>query len=127
MPRSINRVMLIGHLGADAETRQLESGSVTAFSLATERKWKGKDGEWKSETDWHRIVAWNSDKVATYLLKGKPVYIEGRLRQRSYDKDGEKRYVTEVVAENIILLGGGGADHSKNDSKNVPSDDDVPF
>ena len=109
--RSVNKVILMGHLGRDAETKFTPSGaSVTNFTLATSRRWKDQQsGEWKEETDWHRIVYWRAENVANYLLKGKQVYVEGRLQTRSYeDKDGKKVYVTEVVCEDLILLGGRG-------------------
>ncbi len=109
--RSVNKVILIGHLGKDAETKFTPSGtSVTNFNLATNRRWKDQQsGEWKEETDWHRVVYWRSENIANYLLKGKQIYVEGRLQTRNYDdKDGRKVYVTEVVADDIILLSGGG-------------------
>ncbi len=111
--RSVNKVILIGHLGKDAETKFTPSGaSVTNFTLATSRRWKDQQsGEWKEETDWHRVVYWRAENVANYLLKGKQVYLEGRLQTRSYeDKDGKKVYVTEVVCEDLILLGSGRAE-----------------
>ena len=98
--RSVNKVILLGHLGKDAETKFTPSGvSVTNFTLATNRRWKDQQsGEWKEETEWHRIVLWRSENVSNYLLKGKQVYIEGRLQTRSYeDKEGRKVYTTEVV------------------------------
>jgi single-strand DNA-binding protein len=110
--RSVNKVILLGHLGKDAETRYTASGSaVSNFSLATNRRWKDQQsGEWKEETEWHNIVLWKSENLQNYLQKGKQVYIEGRLQTRSWeDKDGNKRYTTEVVAENLILLSGSGA------------------
>jgi len=109
--RSVNKVILLGHLGKDAETKFTASGSsVSNFTLATNRRWKDKQtGEFKEETDWHRCVLWDSEHVSSYLLKGKQIYIEGRLRTRSYDdKDQQKRYVTEVVCDDLILLGGRG-------------------
>lgn len=109
--RSVNKVILVGHLGKDAEQKFTPGGqSVTKFTLATGRRWKDKQtGDWKEETDWHNIVLWQSENLSPYLLKGKQVYVEGRLSTRSYeDKDGQKRYVTEVVAEDVILLGGRG-------------------
>jgi single-strand DNA-binding protein len=105
--RSVNKVILLGHLGKDAETKFTPSGSsVSNFTLATSRRWKDKQtGEFKEETDWHRCVLWDSERVSTYLLKGKQVYIEGRLRTRSYDdKDQQKKYVTEVICDELILL-----------------------
>ncbi len=109
--RSVNKVILLGHIGKDAETRFTPSGaSVANFTLATNRRWKDKQtGEWKEETDWHKITMWSAEHVAPYLLKGKQVYVEGRIQNRSYDdKDGQKRYVTEIVADDVILLGGQG-------------------
>lgn len=147
---SLNKVQLIGHLGRDAETRFTASGTAcTNFSLATSRRWKDKStDEWKEETDWHNIVLWRSENLAQYLTKGKQVYVEGRLQTRKWeDKEGQTRYTTEVVVENILLLGGKG-DQAKDESGVVSkprsqgslarasradapapeiSDDDVPF
>ena len=109
--RSVNKVILLGNLGRDAETRFTTSGVArTTFSVATARRWKDQQtGEWKEETDWHNVVLWRQENLANYLTKGKQVYVEGRLRTRSYDdKDGNKRYVTEVVADDVLLLGGRG-------------------
>jgi len=109
--RSVNKVILLGHLGKDAETKFTPSGvAVTNFTLATSRRWKDQQsGEWKEETEWHRVVMWRSENVSNYLQKGKQVYIEGRLQTRSWDdKDGQKRYTTEVVVDDLILLGGRG-------------------
>jgi single-strand DNA-binding protein len=107
--RSVNKVILVGNLGKDAETKFTPGGAaVTKFSIATGRRWKDQQsGEWKEETDWHNVVLWRAENLANYLTKGKQVYIEGRLHTRSYDdKDGKKQYFTEVVAEDVILLGG---------------------
>lgn len=109
--RSINKVILLGHLGKDAETKFTPSGvAVTNFTLATSRRWKDQQsGEWKEETEWHRVVMWRSENVSNYLLKGKQIYVEGRLQTRSWeDKDGQKRYTTEIVCDDLILLGGRG-------------------
>lgn len=109
--RSVNKVILIGHLGKDAETRYTQSGvAVTRFTLATNRRVKdGTTGEWKDETDWHNITVWRQENLAQYLTKGKQVYVEGRLQTRSYeDKDNQRRYITEVVAEEVFLLGSRG-------------------
>jgi single-strand DNA-binding protein len=109
--RSVNKVILLGHLGKDAETRYTASGAaVSNFTLATNRRWKDQQsGEWKEETEWHNIVLWKSENLQNYLQKGKQVYIEGRMQTRSWeDKEGNKRYTTEVVAENLILLSGSG-------------------
>ena len=109
--RSVNKVILLGNLGKDAETKFTPSGVPrSTFSLATSRRWKDQQsGEWKEETDWHNILLWRAENVANYLLKGKKVYIEGHLQTRSYeDKDGQKKYFTEVVCDELILLGGRG-------------------
>src|SRR5580692_3873204 len=105
--RSVNKVILIGHLGRDAETKFTPGGAaVTKFSVATNRRWKDKEsGEWKEETDWSNVTLWRSENLANYLTKGKQVYVEGRLQTRSYeDKDGKKVYATDVVADDVILL-----------------------
>ena len=109
--RSVNKVILLGHLGKDAETKFTPSGVARSnFTLATNRRWKDQQtGEWKEITDWHNIVLWRSENVANYLLKGKQVYIEGRLESRSWeDKEGQKKYITEVVCDDLVLLGGRG-------------------
>ena len=154
--RSINKVILIGHLGRDAETKFTPSNvAVTKFSVATNRRWKDQQsGEWKEETDWANVVLWRQENLANYLTKGKQVYVEGRLQTRSWDdKDGKKQYSTEVVAEDVILLGGrdgGGGGGSRDEFNQQPvsmprsaqkgkpagdeqgmeqgiTDDDVPF
>ncbi len=110
--RSVNKVILLGHLGRDAETKFTPGGAaVTKFSVATSRRWKDKQsGEFKEETDWTNIVLWQSENLSAYLTKGKQVYVEGRIHTRSYeDKDGKKVYSTEVIADDVILLGSGGA------------------
>jgi single-strand DNA-binding protein len=107
--RSVNKAILIGHLGRDAETKFTPAGAaMTKFSVATNRRWKDQQtGEWKEETDWVNVVLWRSENLANYLLKGKQVYVEGRIQTRSWDdKDGKKQYMTEVVADDVILLGG---------------------
>lgn len=118
--RSVNKVILVGHLGRDAETKFTPSGAaVTKFSVATNRRWKDQQsGEWKEETNWTNVSLWRAENLAQYLTRGKQVYVEGRLQTRSYDdKDGKKVYATDVVAEDVILLsgnrgegGGGGGD-----------------
>jgi single-strand DNA-binding protein len=118
--RSVNKVILLGHLGKDAETKFTPNGvSRSTFTIATNRRWKDQQsGEWKEETDWHNCVIWRSENVANYLLKGKQVYVEGRLQTRSWeDKDGQKKYMTEVVCDDLILLGGrGGGGESSGES-----------
>ena len=122
--RSVNKVILLGHLGKDAETRFTTGGAArTTFSVATNRRWKDQQtGEWKEETDWHNVVLWRQENVANYLTKGKQVYVEGRLQTRSYeDKDGKKVYSTEVVADDVLLLGGrGGETAGQDESQSQP-------
>ena len=139
--KSLNRVELIGNIGRDAETKYTPNGTpCSKFSIATGRRWKDKQsGEWKEETDWHNVVLWQAEKLAPYLVKGKQVYLEGRLQTRSFEnKSGVKQYVTEVVASDVILLGGGErsgrpVDHNvdppfhSGDPEPPVSEDDVPF
>ncbi len=119
--RSVNKVILLGHLGRDAETRYTASGvPVSRFTLATNRRVKdSQTGDWKDETDWHNITLWRNENLAPYLTKGKQVYIEGSLRTRSWDdKDGQKRYTTEVVVDDIILTssqGGPGREPARSE------------
>jgi single-strand DNA-binding protein len=103
----LNKVQLIGRLGADPETRYTQAGmQVTTFSLATNRQWTGKDGQQQEETEWHSIVTW--DKLAQicseYLVRGALVFVEGRLHTRSWEADGVKHYRTEVVASDMLML-----------------------
>ncbi len=146
--RSLNKVMLIGNLGKDAETKHTAGGVArTIFTVATSRRWKDQQtGEWREETDWHDVVLWRSENVAPYLQKGKQVFVEGRLQTRSWeDQSGNRRYRTEVVADNLILLRGGPADAggpsavaggqsaaasgatAGGDAGQGITDDDVPF
>jgi len=142
-------VILVGNLGRDAETRFTPSGTArTTFSIATSRRWKDQQtGEWREETDWHNIVLWRQENLANYLTKGKQIYVDGRLQSRSYDdRDGNKRYITEVVAQDVVLLGGRGdvPQEPSGEPASAPrpqkeastegspidsgiSDDDVPF
>jgi single-strand DNA-binding protein len=110
MAFSLNRVMLIGNLGKDPELKALASGShVATFSLATNRRWKDKNGETHDETQWHNIVAWawQAEALAKNLKKGSKVYVEGRLTNRSWDdQQGQKHYITEIVLENFVLVDG---------------------
>jgi single-strand DNA-binding protein len=113
----INKVILVGHLGKDPEVRNLEGGvSVTSFPLATSETFN-KDGKKVEQTEWHNIVMWRglAEVAARFLSKGKLVYIEGKLRTRSFeDKEGVKKYTTEIVAENFTMLG------RKSDFENEP-------
>lgn len=105
----INKVILVGHLGKDPEIRTLESGvKVATFSLATSESYRNKDGQRVEQTEWHNIVAWRglAEIIEKYLKKGNMVYIEGRIRTRSYEKDGLKKYITEINADNMVMLGG---------------------
>jgi len=107
MAFSLNKVMLIGSLGKDAETRfTTDNKSVTNFSIATENSYKGKDDNWIKETTWHNIVSWNlSDFFKDALRKGAKFYVEGRISKRDYtDKEGIKKYIVEVVSEKLIPL-----------------------
>jgi len=106
---SVNKAILIGNLGKDPEIRYTPSGqAVASFSIATKERWRDKDGQPQERTDWHNIVAWGrqGEIAKDYLKKGSPVYIEGRIQNRSYDdKDGNKRYISEIVVQRLQLLG----------------------
>jgi single-strand DNA-binding protein len=109
MAGSLNKVMLIGNVGRDPEMRYLQSGEpVTTFSVATNRRWTGQDGQPREETEWHNIVAWRklAEQCNEYLSKGRKVYIEGRLQTRSWDDQatGQKRFRTEIVADRMDML-----------------------
>jgi single-strand DNA-binding protein len=110
---SVNKVILIGNLGADPETRYLPSGdAVTNIRIATTENWKDKSGERQEHTEWHRVSFFGktAEIAAEYLKKGSPVYVEGRIRTRKWqDKEGQDRYSTEIVADRMQLLGGRGA------------------
>jgi single-strand DNA-binding protein len=138
--KSVNKAILVGHLGKDAEARFTPTGiQVAQFTVATTRKWKDQhSAEWKEETDWHNCIRWRSENIINYLKKGQPVYLEGRLQTRSYqDKEGVKRYVTEVVVEDLSLLNRAPAraegysqptgPASSPESSSGITDDDVPF
>ena len=108
---NLNKALIMGHLGQDPETRAVPSGdAVTNISVASTRKWKDKQsGQQKEETEWHRVVFFGrlAEVVAQYLKKGDPIYVEGRLRTRSWEKDGSKHYSTEIVAQEMQMLGSG--------------------
>jgi single-strand DNA-binding protein len=116
MSRSLNRVQLIGNLGADPEVRSTSNGGrVANLSLATSRQWKGTSGDKQEKTEWHRVVLWNNkgsnlaDIAERYCKKGDKVYVEGSIEYRSWqDKEGQTRYTTEVIARELILLSGKG-------------------
>ncbi|WKW12524.1 single-stranded DNA-binding protein [Pseudogemmatithrix spongiicola] len=117
MSRSLNKVTLIGNLGADPEIRTTPNGSkVAQFSLATGRQWTSASGEKQEKTEWHKCVAWNAkgrgtglaDVIERYVKKGDKLYVEGEIQYRQYeDKDKQTRYVTEINVREILLLGGG--------------------
>lgn len=144
---TVNRVILVGNLGRDAELRYTGGGTPVAnFSLATTEVFKDKEGQRREETEWHRVslMGKQAESVAEYLRKGKQIYVEGRLRTRTWDdKEGNKRTTTEVIANRVVLLGSGGgqrrdADHetghetmggggSEQPAPSMPGDDEVPF
>ncbi len=107
---SVNKVILVGNLGKDPELRYTPSGAAVAtFSIATTERYKDRDGNRQEKTEWHNIVAWRqlAEICGKYLHKGKQVYIEGKIQTRSYDdRDGNKRYITEIVADQMQMLGG---------------------
>ena len=136
----INKAMLVGRLGKDPEVRYTPDGAmVTSFSLATDEQWKDKNGEKVQKTEWHRIVTFGklAEICGNYLVKGKLIFIEGRIQTRSWDdKEGVKRYTTEIVANNMQMLDSKGqnkAEGSSHDSTPSPADssstpmEDVPF
>ncbi len=146
---SVNKVILVGNLGRDAELKFTPNGfPISSFSLATTDRRKDKDNNWQERTEWHRIklLGKQAESLQDYLKKGKQIYVEGRLETRSWDdKDGQKKYMTEIIADRIQLLGGrgdgGGRSAGRGDdtdhyeemgapSAGAPSDltdDDIPF
>jgi single-strand DNA-binding protein len=123
---SVNKVILVGNLGRDPEVRQTTGGvSVCGFSLATTRNWKNRDsGERQEETEWHRVICYDrlADVAGQYLTKGRSVYVEGRLKTRTWeDKDGKDRYTTEIVVEHLQLLGARGDDDSSGSARPAPA------
>jgi single-strand DNA-binding protein len=108
---SVNKVILVGNLGRDAELRYTPGGSAVAtLNMATTEVWNDKQGQKQEKTEWHRVILWGkqAESLQEYLTKGKQIYVEGRLQTREWEKDGVKRYTTEVKADRITLLGGGG-------------------
>ncbi|TAE29902.1 MAG: single-stranded DNA-binding protein [Candidatus Kapaibacterium sp.] len=142
MSRGFNRVVLIGNVGKDPEVRYTTSGvPVATFALATSEMWKDKDGSPQERTDWHNVVAWRklAEIIQEIVKKGSRLLVEGKIQTRSYEKNGEKRYVTEIVADNVLLLDGRkNADefvqhyaetslNAGNASDSSPSDEELPF
>jgi single-strand DNA-binding protein len=143
--RGVNKVILIGNLGKDPEVKHLDNGTVLArFPLATSETYKNKDNEKVTSTEWHNIVLFNrqAEIAEKYVKKGDALYLEGRIRTRSYDdKDGNKKYITEIIGNNMQMLGGGksentGMDNSAQVSEaktsapqnQIPEEeDDLPF
>jgi len=145
MPKSINKVILVGNVGADPEVKYTPSGvPVGKFSLATNERFKNKSGEWQDRTEWHKIVAWQrlAEIVGEYVSKGSKVYIEGKLQTSSWEdrRSGEKKYRTEIVARDLVLLGlreNGNLkpEHATSGEQSEPdvagsgdiTDEDIPF
>ncbi|MBI5019826.1 MAG: single-stranded DNA-binding protein [Ignavibacteriales bacterium] len=135
--KSLNKVMLIGHLGKDPEVSYTASGvAVGKFSIATNESWKDQDGNLQERTEWHNIVVWRklAEICGQYLKKGSKAYLEGRLQTRSWDdkNTGVKRYTTEIIADNLIMLdskgqGGGEMDIPQREETAAPEKDDLPF
>lgn len=134
MGRGINKVILIGHLGADPEVRYTANGTAVArFNIATTEVYTDKDGNRQELTEWHRIVAWRklAEFCGQYLAKGRMVYVEGRLRTRAWEKDGSKRYTTEVEARDLRILSPVGERPAPEEPLPSPppeiAEDDFPF
>ncbi|TVR77169.1 MAG: single-stranded DNA-binding protein [Chitinophagaceae bacterium] len=144
--RGLNKVMLIGHLGKDPEVPQLSNSTnkLAKFPLATSESYKDKSGQLITQTEWHNVVIWGNlaDIASNYLKKGSHVYVEGKIRTRSYDKDGQKMWFTEIVADSFQMLdkksdneGGSNYDSEpqgqmssqQSDVSNKNDDDDLPF
>ena len=139
----VNKVILVGNLGRDPEVRTTPSGqNVASFTLATSPQWKDKDGSRQEQTEWHNVVVWGrlAEVAGQYLTKGKQVFMEGSIQTRSWEDktSGEKKYRTEVVADNFQMLGsrgdsgmGGraprGAGGGNGGHAPAPDDDDIPF
>jgi single-strand DNA-binding protein len=134
MAGGVNKVILVGNLGADPDMRYTPSGQgVCELRVATSESWNDKNGQRQERTEWHRIVVWGkrAEVCSKYLSKGRQVYVEGRIQTRTYDdKDGVKRYITEIIAADVQFLGGGnreggaGGERGKSDGPPPPSDGD---
>ena len=129
---SVNKVVLVGHLGADPESRFTPSGvAVTTFNMATNESWKNKEGEYEDRTEWHRIVLYGkaAETASKYMKKGQLTYVEGRIRTRSWeDKEGMTRYTTEVLGDRFTMLGRKGENQSTAPVEaSGDDDDDLPF
>jgi single-strand DNA-binding protein len=129
MARGLNKVMLIGHLGKDPELKYTPGGAAVAtFSLATNESYKDKEGNQQEKTEWHRLVVWNkqAEIAAEYLKKGQQVFVEGKLQTRTWEKDGQKHYMTEIVVLNFQMLGRKGEGGGGGPDIPPPSDDLAP-
>jgi single-strand DNA-binding protein len=134
---SVNKVILVGNLGRDAELRYTPGGAAVAtLNLATTEVWNDKQGQRQEKTEWHRVVLWGkqAETLQEYLVKGKQIYVEGRLQTRQWDdKDGNKRYTTEIKADRITLLGGvggggrGGASMDRGATSHAAGGDEAPM
>jgi single-strand DNA-binding protein len=146
---SVNKVILVGNLGADPELKYTPGNRpVCNLRVATNEVFKDKSGQRQERTEWHRVTVWGEqgENCSKYLTKGRTVYLEGRLQTRSWeDKDGQKKYATDIVADRVVFLGGGGGDGARKPAAGggrawgsegapseapespVPSDDDIPF
>jgi single-strand DNA-binding protein len=131
MAKSVNKVILIGNLGKDPEVKYTPSGTpVAKFSLATNERYKDKNGQWQDRTEWHNIVAWQrtAEIVGEYVKKGSKIYVEGRLRTDSWDdkNTGEKKYRTEIVVNDLVLLSGRGDGESHARAAGAGNSDHAP-
>ncbi len=130
MAGGVNKVILVGNLGADPDMRYTPSGQgVCELRVATSESWNDKNGQRQERTEWHRVVVWGkrAEVCSKYLAKGRQVFVEGRIQTRTYDdKDGNKRYITETIAADVQSLGGGGRDgqrESRGDNAPPPPSD----
>ena len=128
----VNKVILVGNLGKDPEVRYVDSGvAVANFSLATTESYKNKEGERVSQTEWHNIVLWRglAEVAEKYLKKGASIYVEGKIRTRKWeDKDGNTRYSTEILGDNMTMLGSKStSEDSGEDTSKLDTQDDLPF
>ena len=149
MAGSVNKVILVGNLGRDPEVRYTQDGNkIVHLAIATSERWRDRSsGENRERTEWHRVVIFNErlgEVAEKYLAKGRSVYLEGQLQTRQWEKEGQKHYTTEVKADKIVLLGGGGGGGNRGGDRQVErggdsgyqdpmrdpapvTDDDIPF
>lgn len=133
MADGLNKVMLIGNLGAEPELRQTKSGPVMSLRLATSETYLDKEKQRQERTEWHSVTMWGkrAEGLAKFLSKGARVYVEGGIRSSSYEVDGQKRYKTEIVAQNLLLCGGAGGEKKPATPASAPfpevEEDDIPF